>query len=259
MTKRSQPSPPDLSQYPRPNLAVDLVLLTVRDDALQVMMMERPAEPFAGRLVLPGGFVHPEEALQETARRVLRCKTGLDDIMVEQLFSFSAPGRDPRGWVVSVAYFALVPAAVLLGAMDPGQKLRLVTIEADAERSNDAGLERHVRLLHDGDPVEPGFDHLAIISAAVARLRAKLDWSLVAFGLLREEFTLFDLQRVHEVVLGRPLLKSPFRKKMLERAFPGGRRLVPTGRFDRSGRHRPAELYRLEPGLVPHSFESTLP
>ena len=232
--------PSDLARYPAPHLAVDLVLLTICEDALKVLMMRRGQEPFAGQFVLPGGFVHPDEMLEDTARRVLAGKARLGAVPVEQLYSFSAPGRDPRGWVVSVAYFALAPCGELAGVVGEDEALELVGIEP---------REVHdVALTLDGAPVEPGFDHHAIITTAVQRLRGKLDWSMVAFGLLPQEFTLFELQRVHEVILGRSILKPPFRKKMLERTFADGRRLVPTGRFARAGRHRPAELYRLAPG-----------
>lgn len=246
MAKASAPLVSDLGDFPAPHLAVDLVLLSVCDGALKVMMMERTSPPFEGQLVLPGGFVHPGETLDETARRVLACKVKLSNVAVEQLYTFSEPQRDPRAWVVSAAYFALMPCGMLLAAMDESQRLRLVTITAEAARAGDAVLPA-LRLTLEGEQVTPGFDHREIIAMAVQRLRGKLDWSLVAFGLLPQEFTLLELQQVHEVILGRPLLKPPFRKKMLERTFAGGRRLVPTGR-SRSGRHRPAELYRLEPG-----------
>jgi 8-oxo-dGTP diphosphatase len=233
MADEPMPAGDDLGAYPAPHLAVDLVLLTICDGALKIAMVERAGEPFAGRLVLPGGFVHPGETLDDTARRVLADKTGLGGLPVEQLYTFSAPGRDPRAWVVSVAYFALMPCAALY----PAERLRLVTI---------APRDADIELTLDGEPVVPGFDHQAIVSLALQRLRGKLDWSMVAFGLLAEEFTLFELQRVHELILGHPLLKPPFRKKMLDRTFADGRRLVPTGRLARTGRHRPAELYRLE-------------
>ncbi len=233
----------DLASYPSPNLAVDLVLITICDGALRVLMMERQEEPFAGRWVLPGGFVHPREMLDDTARRVLGAKTGLADLPVEQLYSFSSPERDPRGWVVSVAYLALVPSDRLLAAIGEGRGLRLVEI---AVGSGSAGRVAPLGITADGEPVEPGFDHREIVTVAVERLQGKLDWSMVAFGFLPEEFTLFELQRVHELILGRGVNKPHFRKKMLDRTFPDGRGLGPTGRFSRGGRHRPAELYRLE-------------
>jgi 8-oxo-dGTP diphosphatase len=101
---------------------------------------------------------------------------------------------------------------------------------------------------HDANSVRLGFDHDAIVETALERLRGKLDWSMVAFGLLEREFTLFEFQRVHEIILGRPVNKPHFRKKMLGMTFADGRRLVATGRYSRAGAHRPAELYRLGAG-----------
>jgi 8-oxo-dGTP diphosphatase len=240
MTKPDPALLSDIDDYPGQHLAVDLVLMTIRDSALKVLMMPRVEDPFAGQLVLPGGMVHENEMLDDTARRVLRQKAGISNLSVEQLYTFSAPGRDPRGWIVSVAYFALMPCAALLEAMEPRGELKLVTIVPTDV--HDVGLTLDGSL-----PVGAGFDHHAMVTVAVERLRGKLDWSMVAFGLVGEEFTLFEFQRVHELILGRQLNKPHFRKKMLERVFPDGRRLVPTGRFARHGPHRPAELYALGP------------
>lgn len=249
----------DLSLYPAPHLAVDLVLLTIEDNALAVLMHERTSPPFAGRMVLPGGFVHPGECLDDTARRVLREKAGLEGLAVEQLHTFSDPGRDPRGWVVSVAYFALVPHARLVAQGAPGAQrpagLQLVTLASGASLPMQAGARSAGRqagpgsvpleLRVAGRRVQAGFDHQAILSTTLARLRGKLDGSMLAFALLPERFTLHELQRVHEVILGRTLNKPQFRKRMLERCFPDGRRLAGTGTFLRGGRQRPAELHEL--------------
>jgi 8-oxo-dGTP diphosphatase len=141
----------------------------------------------------------------------------------------------------------MLPCERLRSAMLDGKGLQLVTVSSlPRSTRGDNAATGDVTLVHDGAMIEPGFDHHAIIAAAVQRLRAKLDWSMVAFALLPEEFTLFELQRVHEVILGHPILKPPFRKKMLERTFADGRRLARTGRLSRAGRHRPAELYCLE-------------
>ncbi|RYE36607.1 MAG: NUDIX hydrolase, partial [Hyphomicrobiales bacterium] len=234
-------SPPgDLADYPAPHLAVDLVLLTICDGELKVVMGRRDEEPFDGDLVLPGGFVHPGETLDETARRVMETKAGLRGLPVEQLYTFSTPGRDPRGWVVSAAYFALTPCDNLEDAVGKGPGLHLVTVRPKDVHDATLWLQ--------GSEVDSGFDHHAIITTAVERLRGKLDWSMVAFALLPEKFTLFELQRIHEVILGHSLLKPPFRQKMLTRRFSDGRRLVGTGKLSRVGSHRPAELYALAPG-----------
>ena len=231
----------DLSDFPAPHLAVDLVLLTICDGAIKALVTHRQDAPFAGMPVLAGSFVRPDEMLDDTARRVLAEKAGLAGLGVEQLYTFSALGRDPRAWVVSVAYFAVVPCAGLTAAVNSAPHLSLMTVGA----STDGGV---VDLRIDGEPVRLGFDHDAIIATALERLRGKLDWSMVAFGLLEREFTLFELQRVHEIILGRSVNKPHFRKKMLGMTFADGRRLVATGRLSRAGAHRPAELYRLGAG-----------
>lgn len=234
------PEPPDLSAYPAPHLAVDLVLLTICDGALKVLVTHRSAEPFTGMPVLPGSFVRPDEMLDDTARRVLADKAHLPGLAVEQLYTFSALGRDPRAWVVSATYFAVVPCTRLREALGQAADLALLEVIGRAD-----GV---VELRQDGSRVRLGFDHEAIVATALDRLRGKLDWSMVAFGLLEREFTLFEFQRVHEIILGRPVNKPHFRKKMLGMTFADGRRLVATGRFSRAGPHRPAELYRLGAG-----------
>lgn len=190
--------------------------------------------------MLPGGFVREHETLEATARWVLADKAQLPDVAVEQLFTFSEPKRDPRGWVVSVTHFALVPAErvrAMLADVEEGAGLELASIVAEPSGE--------LKLIVDDEVIEPGFDHLAMITTTVERLRGKLDWSMAAFALLPDEFTLYDVQRVHEIILGRSVNKAHFRKRMLERPMPDGRRLVGTGRYLR-GHHRPAELYQLE-------------
>lgn len=231
----------DLGAYPSPHLAVDIVLFTIEDNVLKVLTMERSAEPFAGCQVLPGGFVHPGETLDDTARRVLAEKAGLSDLTVEQLYTFSAPDRDPRGWVVSTAYLALLPYPQLYAAAGEIEELRLPQVMADQ-----AG--KAVQLSDAGEPVRMGFDHAEIIRTALARLRGKLDWSSLPFALLPQQFTLLELQRVHETILGRALNKPHFRKKWHGKILPDGSHIDATGQLTSGHRHRPAELYQLKAG-----------
>jgi 8-oxo-dGTP diphosphatase len=233
-------APLPISSFPTPHLTVDVVLLTIDQGAMKVLLMRRTCEPFADHLVLPGGFVREHQTLDATARWVLAEKARLPDVEAEQLYTFSEPARDPRGWVVSVAHFALVPASRLRAVLtDAGEDADLQLAAISVEPSGE------VSLALEGEVIEPGFDHLSIIATAVERIRGKLDWSMAAFALLPPEFTLYDVQRVHEVILGRPVNKAHFRKRMLERPMPDGRRLIATGKFQR-GHHRPAELYKLE-------------
>lgn len=227
----------DLGEYPRPHLTVDLVLMTICDQKLQLLLIRRELEPFKGRWALPGSFVREREMLDEGALRILTDKTGLPGTKVEQLYTFSTPDRDPRGWVVSTAYFALVPQDTLQGAVANAEGLRLQPVRLVENGLEYSGMDPDFSL---------PFDHDEMVRTALERLRGKLDWSLIAFDLLPERFTLLELQQVHESILGRELNKPTFRKKMLDREFADGRRLIATGEFTRGRRHRPAELYRID-------------
>lgn len=201
---------------------VDVVLLTLRDDQLQVALLRRDREPFAGTLALPGGYIHVEEDqdTQDAATRVLLAKTGIRSPYLEQLQTFSGPARDPRGWSVSVAYYALVSEEVIARAAHSAVQLRAVD-----------GLK--------GLP----FDHLTIVEAAVARLRSKSTYSSLPVYLLDEAFSLPRLQAVYEAVLGEPINKVSFRRKMTELDM-----VEPiVGAFEEGKANRPAQLYRLKP------------
>jgi len=198
---------------------VDVVLLTLRDDALHVVLHKRDREPFLGALALPGGYVHPQEdqGTEDAAVRVLRDKAGLESPYLEQLATFSGPGRDPRGWSVSVAYCALVPSGLV--PVDAPQ-LRVMPVD---------------RL-----PALP-FDHKSIVDQAVARVRVKSQYSSLPVHLCGERFTLPQLQAVYEAVLGEPVNKVSFRRKMDELGM-----LEPIAGEQELGRaNRPAQLYRV--------------
>lgn len=202
---------------------VDLVLLTLRDERLQVLLLKREREPFAGALALPGGYVHTgeDQGCEDAAQRVLREKAGLQELYLEQLATFSGPGRDPRGWSVSVAYVALVDAGTL------GQS---------------PSLARSAQWLPvDRLPALP-FDHGHIVEAAVARVRSKSLYSSLPAHLCPEPFTLPELHGVYEAVLGEAINAVSFRRKMEELDI-----LDPVAGAKRAeGAHRPAQLYRLK-------------
>jgi 8-oxo-dGTP diphosphatase len=199
------------------SVAVDVVVFTVSEERLEVVLVRRRHEPFRDRWALPGGFVGAQESLEDAARRELREETGISDVYLEQLYTFGDPGRDPRGRVVSVAYYALVRREALrLRAGDDAAEARLFAVR---------GLP----------PL--AFDHDRIVATALARLRAKLVYSTVGFQLLPARFTLGDLQRVYEVILDRRLDKRNFRRKVLSLGL-----LRPAGRA-RGGRGRPAQQY----------------
>lgn len=212
-----------MSRKPEPpgspiRVTVDIVILTIREGALEVLLVRRAIPPFRGRWAIPGGFVLARESLEEAARRELEEETGVRDVWLEQLYSFGDVGRDPRGRVVTVAYFAL---------LDAGRAT--VAAGSDAAEAAWFPVARPPRL---------AFDHDRILARAVERLRGKLDWTDVGFELLPREFTLGDLQKVHEAILGRPLDKRNFRRRVLERGV-----VTPLQKWRRHGR-RPARLFR---------------
>jgi 8-oxo-dGTP diphosphatase len=233
-----------LTRYPRPSLASDVALLTIRDGALHtVVMSSEPLAGYAPTYALPGGFAHRGESTDQTAARVLREKTGLEGIFIEQLYTFSEPSRDPRGWVVSVAYYALVPEATLAAAtLSPGAQLLPVAIgPADGPAYIFAP---------DGHPAPLAFDHAEILGLAVRRLRGKAWYTPVAFEMVPPEFSLGDLQTVYEVIFGHPLNKPAFRKRILTAAL-----VVPTGKKRDHARSafRPPKLYRFLPPQKPEA------
>jgi 8-oxo-dGTP diphosphatase len=226
----------DASAFPHPSVAVDVALLTVLGGSLRALLVRRPKHPARGRWALPGGFVGSRESLEAAAARVLRTKAGLSDVFLEQLYTFGAVDRDPRTRVVSVTYYALVDPGRLAGAGREGGDLRVAPIDVPWE-----GLTGGPVGARDegGTPLALAFDHAEILGTAVLRLRGKLDYAPVGFELLPERFTLRQLQAVHETVLGRPLNKDSFRRRMLASGL-----LAPTGKREGAVLHRPAELYR---------------
>jgi 8-oxo-dGTP diphosphatase len=211
--------------HPPLAVTVDLVLMTVVESQLVALLQRRQAEPFSGRLALPGGFVRVDEGLDEAARRILIDKAGLaadEGTWLEQLYTFGAPDRDPRIRTVSVAYFALIPCERLAQVATTRDDLSLTAIDRIAQ------------------PL--AFDHAAILALAHDRLRAKLDYAPVALALLPAIFTLRDLQRVHEAITGATFNKPAFRRRMLDTGW-----ITPTGQRETQTAFRPAELYRRTP------------
>ncbi len=209
----------DSSRFYHPAVTVDLVVFTLSERDLQVLLIHRDHWPFKGRWALPGGFVQEHEAISQAAHRQLMEKTGVSEVFLEQLHTFGHPHRDPRMRVVTVAYYALVPADKLPNAT-----------EGD-----------HVRWWSIYHLPELAFDHDRILERALSRLRRKIMDTNVAFQFMPEKFTLTQLQRTYEIVLGRTLDKRNFRKKVLS---SGG--VKETDELHLQGRHRPARLYEFD-------------
>jgi 8-oxo-dGTP diphosphatase len=208
-----------------PSLTVDLVIFTVRENSLQVLLIQRRNEPYAGMWALPGGFVELEESLEDAALRELEEETGLRDVYLEQLYTYGNPSRDPRGRVVTVAYFALIPANAIIRAEGGDDATRASWFPAD-----------------DLPPL--AFDHAEIISYATRRLRYKLEYTAAGFELLPEEFTLSELQQTYEIILGEELDKRNFRRRILQAG------IIEATPHKRIGEGRPARLYRYRPDAI---------
>jgi 8-oxo-dGTP diphosphatase len=205
--------------YPHPAITVDIVVFTIENDELKVLLIQRDRPPFEGQWALPGGFVGISEGLSSAAKRELKEKTGVSVTYLEQLYTFGHPDRDPRERVISVAYYALIPTV--------HESITAATDARDAQ-------------LHDINALPTlAFDHARIVELARQRIKERLIDTTVAFQLLPDAFTMYELRRVHDLFLGEELDKRNFRKKIIALD-----QIEETGEKRESVRHRPARLYR---------------
>lgn len=208
-------------EYPRPSVTVDIVVYGYDGGKqLKLLLIRRGSDPFKGHWALPGGFVDMGEDLEAAALRELEEETGVKDLFVEQLFTFGKPGRDPRGRVISVAYFSLV-----------NLQDHPAVAASDADKAEWFPISELPDL---------AFDHADIIAIANSRLAAKVRYQPIGFELLPEEFTLGQLQQLYETVLN---VKDGFNKRNFRT------RILRTGILEEVGRqqnvaHRPAVLYK---------------
>jgi 8-oxo-dGTP diphosphatase len=219
--------------YPRPAVAVDLVILTILDAKLRVLLVKRKEHPFKGAWALPGGFVRvgdkdQGEDLDAAARRELAEETGLDAerVLIEQLYTFGKAGRDPRMRVISVAYVALVRP-------DLAPFIKAGGDASDVDWFVLDGLKK----------LELGFDHRDIVEAALTRIRGKLEYSNIAFDLVPGTFTIPELRHVHAVVLDREMDPGNFRRKFNRMLEDGLIERAPGKRITAS---KPATVYRFK-------------
>lgn len=268
--------------YERPSVATDMVIFTVTaadednyrklpQKELRLLLIQRGGHPFLGKWALPGGFVRPDETTEQAAARELSEETGVEDVHLEQLYTFSDIGRDPRTWVMSCCYMALVDSSQL-------------QLQAGDDASNAAWFKVGYRLLREEKEPVPGgyvntfryelklssgeeeltavverivtrtrrmtdtryavvsndglaFDHAKLIACAIRHLRGKVNDSDVALHLMPELFTLTELQQVYEVILDKELLKAAFRRKVAEL-------VAETDHYTENAGHRPSRLYR---------------
>ncbi|MCQ4087929.1 NUDIX hydrolase [Saccharibacillus sp. JS10] len=278
----------NVGDYERPSIAADMVIFTVGGEQednyrklpkkkLRVLLIRRGAHPFLRHWALPGGFVRPNETIDQAATRELVEETGVDRVYLEQLHTFSEVGRDPRAWVVSCAYMALVDSTELHvqagddadqaawfdlsyrlhsesrervegGGIRHIQRYILQLESTDEEVGKiklTATVERQMTRTHKASSetytaVDRGnlaFDHAQMIGMAISRLRERVEDYDLALHLMPELFTLTELQQVYEAILDRELLKAAFRRK----AEP---LVEPTDGYTEHAGHRPSRLYR---------------
>jgi 8-oxo-dGTP diphosphatase len=209
----------ETEKFFKPSVTVDVVVFTIENNLLKVLSIKRADEPFKGVSALPGGFLASGETTLEAARRILKDKVGLQNLYLEQLYTFDDPDRDPRGPVLSVAYFALAPRQELsLGDSPSAQNPLFISVNTLGKLA---------------------FDHTKIIRYAHERLKGRLEYTNIAFSLLQEKFTFAELQNVYEIIFGKQFDKRNFRKKIMRLEL-----IKPTKETVKKGRQRPALLYR---------------
>ncbi len=204
-----------------PALAVDTLIFSIRDNTLSVLLIKIGNGPYKNKWAIPGGLVQIDETLDMTAKRVLKDKAGIKGVYMEQLYAFSDLKRDLRGRIVSVAYFALVNS----------DKFNLKTMDyySDITWFNVKNL-----------PVL-AFDHKKIINYGLQRLKSKLEYSNIVYGLLPKTFTLTEMQKIYEIILDKEIDKRNFRKKILSLNIIEETKKTKTGT-----KHRPAKLYKFK-------------
>jgi 8-oxo-dGTP diphosphatase len=208
-----------IQKYQFAVIATDVVIFTIQDDKLKVLLIQMKKEPYQSYYAVPGGLISPDESVDDSSKRHLEVKTGISNVYLEQLYTFGEVDRDPFGRVVSVAYFALVPS----------EKVKLQTTAEYGE----------VGWFEINNLPKLAYDHKKIIKYAVDRLKAKLEYSNVVYGLLSKEFSLGQLQNVYEIILNKKIDKRNFRKKILSLNL-----VEKTDKKTLGEAHRPADLYR---------------
>ena len=256
--------------YERPSVAADMVIFTVTDaeeenyrklaeKELRILLIRRGGHPYLGCWALPGGFVRPTETTEQAAARELREETGVSEVYLEQLYTFIQPDRDPRTWVMSCSYMALIDSSrVQVKAGDDADEAAWFQASFRLKEQNGRHEIWALTLSHEdifmqalleketgapftestiSDSGSLAFDHARILAYAFERLRGKLNYTDLALHLMPEYFTLTQLQQVYEVVLDKELPAAAFRRK----AAP---LVTETDNYTENEGHRPSRLYR---------------
>jgi len=201
------------------SVTTDIVIFTIADEQLKVLLIKRANEPFKNQWALPGGFLFEKEDPDKAAIRTLWTKAGIKDVYLEQLYTFGGSGRDPRGKIITISYFAL----------SPQDKIKIVVSD-----KIQTPTFRSVKKLPD-----IAFDHNRIITYALQRLQSKLEYTNAVYSLLPHYFTFNQLQRTYEIILNKKLDKRNFRKKFMLLGL-----IKPTKKILKGERQRPAKLYQ---------------
>lgn len=212
-----------LEDYPKPSVTTDMTIFTIKDNELKVLLIQRAIEPFKESWALPGGFIKEDESLEQTAQRELQEETGVKTGYLEQLYTFGDPKRDPRGRVITTAYFALI------NQEESKPKLNPTTDAKNAQWFSINNLP------------ELAFDHKKILEYAMKRLKWKFEYTTIAFTLLPKRFTLTHLQEIYEIIFDKKFDKRNFRKKLLTLNI-----LEKTKEKQENVSHRPPQLYSLK-------------
>lgn len=216
--------------YPRPGLTVDCVVFGLDGSDLKVMLIQRKLSPFKGEWALPGGFVRLNESLEDAARRELREETGIEQVFLEQLYTFGNVERDPRDRVVTIAYYALINLA---------------------EHPIQAATDASQAVWWSVSNLPPlAFDHQKILDVALTRLKGKVRYEPIGFELLPQKFTLSQLQKLYETIFGISLDKRNFRKKILKMDL-----LIELDEIQTDVPHRAARLYQFDANKY-HNFKT---
>lgn len=205
--------------YLPPALTVDVVIFTIEEDTLKTLLIKRTEEPFQNKWALPGGFLLKDETTHKAAERILKEKAGVSGVYLEQLYTFDAPNRDPRGRVATVAYFAVV-----------NRKKITLASKGTTQTPTFYAVKSIPRL---------AFDHDIILDYALQRLRYKIEYTNIVYSLLLQKFTFSQLQQAYEAIWAKKLDKRNFRKKFMALGL-----IKPTRGKLEGGRHRPARLYQ---------------
>ena len=216
--------------YKNPSLAVDTVVFGYHDNKLSVLLLNRNEEPFKDQWTLPGGFVRMEETFEETCARILQTKLGMTKLYLEQLYSFDEPGRDPRGRVISVAYYALINPA----------KFKVVA----------GSMANDVKWFDVNKIPALAFDHKQIFAAAMQRLRSKILYFPVGFELLDDLFTMSELHQLYECILDTEIDRRNFSRKILDADF-----IINTGTKREGAKNRHPDLFRFNKKLKKNNFQ----